>query len=112
MPVVDMSVEKLFKFEGVNPCPADIEEYWDRAIAEMEALGTGCELVPAAFQAPNVECYEMYFIGVGGAKVHCRLAKPKNIEGKSLRSACSTAIPAAAALSRACSSGVLRACWR
>lgn len=82
MPIVDMSVEKLLKFEGCNPRPADIEEYWDRAIAEMEALGTGCELVPAEFQAPGVECYEMYFMGVGGAKIHCRLAKPAGVQGK------------------------------
>ena len=41
MPIVDMSVEKLLKFEGCNPRPADIEEYWDRAIAEMEAEKVG-----------------------------------------------------------------------
>jgi len=82
MPIVDMSLDKLRQFSGCNPCPADIEEYWDRAIAEMEALGTGCELVPAAFSAPNVECYEMYFTGVGGARIHCRFARPAKVEGK------------------------------
>ena len=82
MPIVDMSVEKLYAFQGCNPCPADIEEYWDRAVAQMEALGTGCELIEADFHAPNVECFEMYFTGVGGAKIHCRYARPKKIQGK------------------------------
>ncbi|MDO4739359.1 MAG: acetylxylan esterase [Eubacteriales bacterium] len=82
MPIVDMSVEKLYAFTGCNPCPADIEEYWDRAIAQMEALGTECELVPAAFRAPGVECYDLYFTGVGGARIHCRFAKPAHAQGK------------------------------
>lgn len=82
MPIVDMPVEKLYTFAGCNPCPADIEEYWDRALAEMEALGTDCELVPAAFHAPNAQCYEMYFTGVGGARIHCRFARPAHIAGK------------------------------
>ncbi len=82
MPIVDMPVEKLKVFAGCNPCPADIDEYWDRAIAEMEALGTGFELVPASFKAPNAECFDLYFTGVGGAKIHCRMARPAKIEGK------------------------------
>lgn len=82
MPIVDMPLEQLKVYQGCNPCPADIEEYWDRAIAEMEALGTGCELIPAAFHAPNTECYEMYFTGAGGARIHCRFARPANVQGK------------------------------
>ena len=82
MPIVDMPLEKLYRFEGLNERPADMEEYWDRAIAEMEALGTGCELVPAAFRVEGAECYEMYFTGMGGARIHCRLARPAKRQGK------------------------------
>lgn len=82
MPLIDMPLEKLYEFEGRNERPADMEEYWDRAIAEMEALGTGCELVPAAFQVKGVECFELYFTGVGGARIHGRLARPAHREGK------------------------------
>lgn len=38
MPVLDMPLEKLYQFEGRNECPADIDAYWDRAVAGMEAL--------------------------------------------------------------------------
>lgn len=57
MPLIDMSLEKLYQFQGLNERPADMEEYWDRAIAEMEALGTGCELVASEFQVPGVEIF-------------------------------------------------------
>ena len=81
MPLIDMPLEKLYQFEGLNERPADMEEYWDRAIAEMEALGTGCELIPAGFQIPGAECFELYFTGVGGARIHGRLARPKRQAG-------------------------------
>jgi len=82
MPLVDMSLEKLYQYQGMNERPADMEEYWDRAIAEMEALGTGCELIPAKLKVPGVECYEMYFTGAANARIHCRLVRPAKREGK------------------------------
>ena len=82
MPLIDMPLAQLRAFQGLNPCPKDIDEYWDRAIAEMEALGTDCTLVPASFQAPGAKCYDLYFTGVGGARVHAKLVKPTNYEGK------------------------------
>ena len=81
MPLIDMPLEKLYQFEGLNERPADMEEYWDRAIAEMEALGTDCELIHADFQIPGAECFELYFTGVGGARIHGRLARPKQETG-------------------------------
>lgn len=82
MPCFEMSLEELYQYRGKNECPADLDAYWDRAIAEMEALGTDCELIPAKFQVSGAECYEMYFTGVGGAKIHCRLARPAVRTGK------------------------------
>ncbi len=82
MPIVDMPLEKLYEFQGLNECPADIDAFWDKGIAEMEALGTACELIPAKLQLPGVELFEMYFTGVGGSRIHCRFARPKHREGK------------------------------
>ena len=44
MPIVDMPVEKLYAYKGKNPCPADLDAFWDRSVAEMEALGTAFTL--------------------------------------------------------------------
>ena len=51
MPILDMPLHELKNFKGLNERPADIDAYWDKAIAEMEALGTDCELIP-----PNSRC--------------------------------------------------------
>lgn len=82
MPIVDMPLKDLHKFQGRNERPADVDAYWDKGIAEMEALGTACELVPAKYRFPGVECFEMYFTGVGGSRIHCRYARPAKREGR------------------------------
>ena len=82
MSIFEMPLEALYRYGGRNERPADFDEYWDRAVAEMEALGTGCELIPAARTFPGVECFEMYFTGVGGARIHCRYARPARRDGK------------------------------
>ncbi len=77
MPIVDMPLAQLKTYQGVNPKPHDFEEYWARALQEMHALGTAHEKVPAAFQAPGVDCYDLWFTGVGGSRVYAKLLIPK-----------------------------------
>ena len=76
MAVFEMPVAELYRYTGANERPDDFDAYWDRAIAEMEALGTDCTLTPARFSFPNVECFDLTFTGVGGARIHCRYARP------------------------------------
>ena len=52
MPQVDMPLEKLKTYEGRNPKPADFDQYWDKAIAEMKATNANLELKPAEFKTP------------------------------------------------------------
>ena len=63
MPILDMPLYRLKEYQGRNPRPSDIDAFWDASIAEMEALGTDCELIPASFQVPGMACYDMYFTG-------------------------------------------------
>jgi len=77
----DYSWEKLQTYTGMNPRPADFDAYWDSALAEMHALGTDAELVPAEFQVPEAECFHLYFQGVGGARVHAKFLRPKDAPG-------------------------------
>ena len=74
----DFPYEKLVTYQGTNPRPADHDAYWDSALAEMRGLDPQVELTPAAFQAPFAECFHMYFTGVGGARVHAKLLRPKD----------------------------------
>ena len=76
MPIVDMPLAELECYEGRNPRPADMDAYWDKALAEMQAIDPQVELVPHALDAPFAECFDLYFTGVGGARVHAKYLRP------------------------------------
>lgn len=76
----DFPLEQLKTYQGINPRPADFDQYWDKALAEMRAVDPKIELVPAKFQVPGVECYHLYFTGVGGARIHTKFMRPKQIK--------------------------------
>jgi cephalosporin-C deacetylase len=76
----DFSLDRLQTYTGTNPCPPDFDVYWGAGLAEMRALDPQMELIPAAFQPPNAECFHMYFTGVGGARVHAKLLRPKTAD--------------------------------
>jgi cephalosporin-C deacetylase len=79
MPLLfDMPLDQLLTYEGRNPKPADFERYWDTAIDEMRQVDPQVELIPAKYQNSYAECFEMFFRGVGGARVHAKLLRPKN----------------------------------
>jgi cephalosporin-C deacetylase len=77
MPMIDMPLEQLHDYRGVNPKPADFEAYWERAIAEMRAVDPQLELVPSKFQTPQADCFDLYFTGVRGARIHAKYVRPK-----------------------------------
>lgn len=80
MPIFDMPLEKMLVYEGSNPKPQDHEAYWERALQEMHALGTDCDLAPADFKAPGVSCFDLRFQGVSRATVYAKLLMPKRKE--------------------------------
>lgn len=77
MPIVDMPLSQLRTYQGINPRPDDFDAYWTRGLAQMHALGTDCECTPAAFSVPGVRCDDLYFTGVGGARVYAKLLRPE-----------------------------------
>lgn len=82
MPVIDMPVSQLETYRGVSPRPADFDAYWAKALSDLEAQDLAVEFVPAAFQTDKAECYDLYFTGVGGSRVHAKFLKPRLIDGK------------------------------
>ena len=82
MPMVDKPLPELLQYQGRNPCPKDMDPFWDASIDEMQKLKPQLEFQPAPFQAPNAECFDLYFRGVGGARVHAKYLRPKGA-GKS-----------------------------
>jgi cephalosporin-C deacetylase len=77
MPLVDLPLEELHKYQGRNPRPADFDDYWSRALAEMRAVDPDVQLTPVPFPSPHCECFDMTFTGVGGARIYAKLVRPK-----------------------------------
>ncbi len=82
MPMLDMPVEQLESYMGTNPKPADFDEYWEKALKELADTPADVEYIPANIKVPGFLCYEMYFTGTRGARIHCRFVRPEKIEGK------------------------------
>lgn len=82
MPLVDMPIEQLEHYKGVNPKPIDFDEYWEKALSEMGNVDSKVTIKKVKFEAPTVDCYDMYFTGVNGARIYAKHLRPKNIKEK------------------------------
>ena len=79
MPLMfDMPLEELQTYQGTNPVPPDFDDFWDAGLADMRAVDPQVELTPSEFQTSFADCSHMYFTGVGGARIHAKLLRPKN----------------------------------
>lgn len=76
--LVDLKPSELKNYNGISPCPKDIDDFWDSSIAEMKAINPDVSL-KKVFDYPNAECFELYFTGIDGARVFAKYARPKNI---------------------------------
>jgi len=77
MPLVDMPLEKLLEYQGRNPRPEDFDGYWDAALKEMRAVDPKVELVPHPLKTSFAECFDLFFTGVGGSRIHAKYLRPK-----------------------------------
>ena len=82
MYLTDIALNKLKTYRGSSPIPADFDAFWDEGVREMKALDADVQLIPSPFQVPGVQCCDLYFTGVGGARVHAKLARPAAPKGK------------------------------
>ncbi len=76
--MVDMPLERLYEYTGRNPRPADFDVYWDAALAELDAHDPKVELIPYPLKTHNAECFDLWFTGLGGARVYAKYLRPKN----------------------------------
>lgn len=74
----DLPIEQLRTYRGKNPRPPDFDSFWDRSLTEIRSIDPKVELIAAEFQGPNVECFHLFFTGVGDARIHAKLLRPAN----------------------------------
>lgn len=80
MPALDLPLAELKRYAGRNPKPADFDAYWTAALAELQATDPQPELRPAAFHHPAAECFDLWFTGLGGARVYAKYLRPRGGE--------------------------------
>ena len=79
MPLLDKPLPELRLYKGLNPRPADFDRYWRESLRELDETPPAAEFIPTdVLQAANVECFDLWFTGVGGARVHAKYLRPKN----------------------------------
>jgi cephalosporin-C deacetylase len=80
MGVFEMPLAKLKKYRGTNPKPKNFEAFWEKSLREMRSLDPKVSLKPnKAISAPYADCFDLTFTGMGGARIHAKYLRPKNI---------------------------------
>lgn len=83
MPAFDKPLAELKEYRGITPRPADFEEYWSRALAELDATDPAPELIPSDKIHPRrAEVFDLWFTGVGGARIYAKYLRPRERSGK------------------------------
>jgi cephalosporin-C deacetylase len=77
MPLLDKPLPELYEYQGINPRPDDFDTFWDDGLTEMEELDQQIELRPARFSVGFAECFDLFFTGVGGSRIHAKYLRPK-----------------------------------
>jgi cephalosporin-C deacetylase len=77
MPLIDKPLEELRTYSGRNPRPTDFDAYWDEALRELDATSPDVELRRnPALRARGAECFDLWFTGVGGARIYAKYVRP------------------------------------
>jgi cephalosporin-C deacetylase len=83
MPLIDKPLSELMVYQGVNPKPADFDAYWDASLRELDAVDPAVELKRNdKLSSRLAECFDLWFTGVGGARVHAKYLRPARRKGK------------------------------
>ncbi|MEI6340054.1 MAG: acetylxylan esterase [Verrucomicrobiota bacterium] len=79
MPAVDKPLHELREYYGISPRPGDFDAYWEKALAELEATDPAPVLEPSKIIQPrHAEAFDLWFTGVGGARIYAKYLRPKN----------------------------------
>lgn len=82
MPLIDKPLPELYEYRGRNPRPDDYDAYWDAARRDLEATDPQPKLREnEAMSTRHAECYDLWFTGVGGARIYAKFIRPRYTAG-------------------------------
>ena len=76
------ALAKWHDYLGSQQKPADFTEFWQKGLAEVDLLGTTHEMTPHELFSKQAEGFDLTFTGVGGARVHAQVIRPKANQNK------------------------------
>jgi len=80
MPLIDRPLSELLTYPGRNPRPSDFDAYWTEALSELAATDPQPELrASGVVAAQNIECFDLWFTGVGGARIYAKYLRPRAV---------------------------------
>ena len=77
MAVFEMPLDELRSYGGRNPKPGDFDAYWTKALLELQSTPARVELLPHDNPARFAECFDLWFTGVGDARIHAQYLRPR-----------------------------------
>ncbi|GFH43307.1 acetylxylan esterase [Lactococcus hodotermopsidis] len=81
--MIDLS--KLEDYKGTGNKPADFDDYWDKALAELADFPLNYELTEIAFKSNVARAYHLWFTAPDGARIHAQFLTPKETTGKKFK---------------------------
>lgn len=83
MPLIDKPLSELKRYRGINPRPANFEAYWSTALQELDSTPPQPKLERNETINPSfAECFDLWFTGVGGARIYAKYLRPKIKKGR------------------------------
>ena len=77
MPTIDLPLDELRTYAGRNPRPDDFDAYWDDALADLARVSDEVTLEAVSHPSPIASCFDLWFTGVGGARIHAKYLRPR-----------------------------------
>ena len=78
MPILDKPLHELQEYRGINPRPGDFDVFWDKSLKELDGTKPNVEMIPVdVLGNTNAELFDLYFTGVGGARIYAKYLRPK-----------------------------------
>jgi PTS system cellobiose-specific IIB component len=71
---------RMNKYRGSGQEPKDFDAFWQKGLAEMNAIDPNCQESPVDIPSNVADAYDLYFAGVGNARIHAELIRPKNFD--------------------------------
>lgn len=73
-------VSQYQDYQGSGHRPADFDAFWQRGLAEMHAVSPAVKQTPVPIKSNVAAAYDLWFNGVGNARIHAQLITPKNFD--------------------------------